>query len=258
MSEQGSDCGESKEKRLGGTNGDCWEGMEHFTHLLRSETGMEVLGLTSGRHAEAAANTLGEDVPTGGKVLALVGNAGPAMWECFAEEMADALSASEKLPNPMDRWTKAKLTALSERLRVPVFFPFGGPPWHPFIGWAMASDRLHQSPLGLSIHPTFGLWHAYRGAFLVPSENPEERPAQEKKAAAPCESCVDQPCLNACPVEAFKPTGYDYAACKDYVRAEGTACGTNGCAARKACPIGREFLYTAPQIRFHMGAFARP
>ena len=44
-------------------------------------------------------------------------------------------------------------------------FPFGGPPWLPFQRWAMKADCVTASPLGILIHPDFGLWHAYRGAL---------------------------------------------------------------------------------------------
>ena len=43
------------------------------------------------------------------------------------------------------------------------------PPW-PFLTWARRGGAGHVSPLGLNIHPTYGLWHAYRAALLFPVE----------------------------------------------------------------------------------------
>ena len=44
-------------------------------------------------------------------------------------------------------------------------YPFGGPPLLPFQRWAARAEPISPSPLGLFIHPRFGLWHSYRGAL---------------------------------------------------------------------------------------------
>ena len=38
-------------------------------------------------------------------------------------------------------------------------------PWQPFQQWAMRAEGLKASPLGVLIHPDYGLWHGYRGAI---------------------------------------------------------------------------------------------
>jgi hypothetical protein len=59
-------------------------------------------------------------------------------------------------------------------------------------------------------------------------------------------------------VHAFRDGSFDIDACVSHVLgAAGTDCRHDGCLARRACPVGREFRYAAPQTRFHMSAFLR-
>jgi epoxyqueuosine reductase QueG len=131
-------------------------------------------------------------------------------------------------------------------------YPFGDKIW-PFQRWAARAEGLHASPLGLLIHPEYGLWHAYRAAlfFAEALDLPVVRPA-----ANPCETCA-RPCLSACPAGAFTPAGYELAACASHLASDAALCRTGGCHARDACPVGRNWRYPEAQIRFHMAAFAR-
>ena len=109
------------------------------------------------------------------------------------------------------------------------------------------------SPLGLNIHPTYGLWHAYRAALLFPVAFDLPTPSA---GAHPCESCAGRPCLSACPVSAFDGKSYDVPACfKHIATPDGTPCMTQGCLARHACPVGQGFAYASAQAEFHMRAF---
>jgi hypothetical protein len=56
-------------------------------------------------------------------------------------------------------------------------------------------------------------------------------------------------------------SGYDVAVCADHLRGDDSGnCMTLSCAARRACPVGRDYMYDPAQSRFHMVAFlsARP
>jgi hypothetical protein len=143
--------------------------------------------------------------------------------------------------------------ALARDLGGAGLFPFGGPPWLPFQRWAQRAEPVFASPLGLLIHPEWGLWHSFRGAIALPGRlDLPEPPA----AAHPCESCVGRPCLTACPVGAFRPGGYDVAACAAHIAAPaGADCMDQGCAARRACPVGAGHRYEAEAAGFHMRAF---
>ena len=177
------------------------------------------------------------------KFVILIGNAGPAMFARFARSGVDTL----------DEWTRAVVEPLAIDLDAKAVFPFDVP-HQPFLSWARRGGAGHVSPLGLNIHPTYGLWHAYRAALLFPVEFDLPRAST---GAHPCESCALKPCLSACPVSAFDGKTYDVDGCGVHVNAGPNDCMDGGCLARRACPIGVQYQYAKPQAQFHMQAFAR-
>jgi hypothetical protein len=142
---------------------------------------------------------------------------------------------------------------LAEAWGARALFPFGGLPHLPFVAWAKRAEPVAESPLGILIHPDYGLWHAYRGALAF-AEALALPPRAERPR--PCDTCADQPCLSACPVDAFTAEGYDVSACADHLAAPaGADCMAEACRARRACPIGRDTIYVPEQARFHMTHF---
>ena len=82
---------------------------------------------------------------------------------------------------------------------------------------------------------------------------------QARTQAAPdlCLSCDGQPCLSACPVDAFTPQAYDVDRCAAHLHVSaGADCMGAGCLARRACPVGTEYRYRPSHAGFHMAAFA--
>ena len=181
--------------------------------------------------------------------LILIGNIGSGLWSAFP----GSLEAADGAPDPLNRWTQRVIGGIARELGAEPLFPFGVPPYLPFQRWAMRAEAVAPSPLGILIHPDYGLWHAYRAALAF-----AERlalPARVERAL-PCDSCPDRPCLSACPVGAFSGRGYDVQACIGHIgRPAGAACMGDGCLARRACPVGRAYGYGAAQARFHMAAF---
>jgi NAD-dependent dihydropyrimidine dehydrogenase PreA subunit len=187
----------------------------------------------------------GPDRPT--RTLVLVGNAGPRMWQRFAAER-------DPRRDRLDDWSYEVIGGLARLFRARALFPFERPPL-PFLRWAGRAEGLQPSPLGLSIHPVYGLWHGYRGALALAERIgiPPVEPAPH-----PCERCADKPCLEACPVGAFTGEGYDVPACARHLAGAGRDdCVAFGCRARRACPVGRDFIYAPDQARFHMTHFLR-
>ena len=193
--------------------------------------------------------------------ICLVGHAGGDFWPVFEAWRARHRDAAD----PLDSWSKAVIAPLAKAAGGEAVFP-SDKPWHPFQAWAMAAEGLKPSPLGLLIHPVYGLWHGYRGALLFGAEAlarlgpPDLMPAGDAGAEAsdhPCDSCADKPCLSACPVKAFDADGFDVSSCRAYLKTDAgrNGCMTSGCLARDACPVGRMHRYSAAQIRFHMAAF---
>jgi hypothetical protein len=181
--------------------------------------------------------------------LILIGNVRSSLWPAFSS----AVEAGDGAPDPLNRWTQRVIGGIAREVGAEPLFPFGGPPYLPFQRWAMRAEAVAPSPLGILIHPDYGLWHAYRGALAF-----AERltlPARVDRPR-PCDSCPDRPCLSACPVGAFSERGYDVPACVGHIGSPaGAACMGGGCLARRACPVGTAHGYGAPQARFHMIAF---
>ena len=183
------------------------------------------------------------------ETVVLVGNAGKAMWSAFRRDVPD-LGGKD----PLDTWVDAHLERTAAVLGAEIVFATRKP-WPPIQRWAMKAGGVHRSPVGILIHPEFGLWHVYRGALLfarklvLPST---------QTADSPCDSCAAKPCLRACPAEAFKPDRFDMHACVSHVESpKGKACATGGCLARRACPVGRAHAYVPEEGAFHMAAVVR-
>jgi hypothetical protein len=180
------------------------------------------------------------------RTVLVIGNVGGGMWPAFRrEETAGS--------DPLDRWTRARLQPIADRLGATFVHP-SDRPFQPFQRWAQRADDVWPSPIGLLVHRSFGLWHAYRGAFLFADDVSGIPPVGV--TTSPCLTCRDQPCLTTCPVDAFTPGGYDSMACARHVRSgRDPACLSDGCAARCACPVGVDDRYEPDQMRFHMQAF---
>jgi hypothetical protein len=186
-------------------------------------------------------------VPNDARFVILIGNAGPDMFRRFARER-------DPDKDLMDEWTKTTVDLLAHDLDAKAVYPFDQPAL-PFLTWARRGRAGHVSPLGLNIHSTYGLWHAFRAALLFPFEFDLPPFPQGPR---PCDTCADKPCLTACPVRAFDGTRYNVGTCAEFLKTEtGAACMDDGCQARRACPIGKPYEYGPAQMQFHMRAFLK-
>jgi ferredoxin len=184
------------------------------------------------------------------RAVVLVGQAGAALWPHFREWRARQQSSLE---NPLDSWCREIIGDVAQRHGARAVSP-SDRPYLPFQQWAMRAEKLRASPLGILMHPQFGLWHAYRGALLFDVE------LKFGKSADPihlCDGCETKPCLRACPVQAHSEAGFDHVACLAHVRSPKGRCMEGGCFDRNACPFGVAYRYPAEVQEFHMSAFAR-
>jgi hypothetical protein len=111
-------------------------------------------------------------------------------------------------PDPIDRWSRRVIGHMACDLGARALFPFGGPPWHPFIAWALRPGRAWESPVGFLVHDQGGAsWSPIRGALALNQTGSTCRTTQ----MPPCAECP-APCLTACPVGALSRNGYDAAA----------------------------------------------
>ena len=235
---------------------------------LRSH-GLFVRGVTQLNDEEIEHYGMNPDKPG----LALIGNVGSSYWEQFSQ----SAEFNDGAAHPLDRWSRRVAELIAQRLSLRALYPFEGPPYYPFQQWAQRAEGLAQSPVGVMIHPQFGLWHSYRFALLgvgleietgeietAPIETAEiaatstvESPL-ESPPASPCLDCAGKPCLHTCPVAAFDANGYAVERCSDYLQQTPQAeCHQQGCLARYACPVAPELRYVAAQGRFHLRAFVQ-
>lgn len=186
-----------------------------------------------------------DDTPNGTKTLLLLGPHEPGFWPNFTTSSEYLDGAAD----PLDRWSKRVVTPWAVAHNATPFFPSDGPPYAPFVQWALRSGRAWASPVGPLVHDLAGLFVSFRAAVAMPLHI--DLP---KTGAPPCETCA-KPCLSACPVNAM--TGdYDVAACKTYLNsAAGNICMETGCLVRSACPAGQHYGRLAEQSAFHMAAF---
>ncbi len=204
------------------------------------------------------------DIPPGveavklGMAALLIGNHGRAMWDACSHD----IEFRDGLPDPMDRWTRRIVGDALGDLPHPALalFPFGAELW-PFQRFARRAMGIEPSPLGLLIHPQYGLWHALRAAIVFPDIELKGAPAH--KVIHACDECREKPCLSTCPVNAFTTAGFAVAGCRSWLDGLPSSqsdsrkpdCMAEGCAARNACPVGRQWRYDEAQLRFHMAAF---
>ena len=187
-----------------------------------------------------------DKVPTGISTLVMLGPLEPGFWAMFTKT-SEFQDGNE---DPLDLWSERVIEDLANSLNAKAVFPFGGPPYQPFIRWAHRSGRAHQSPVGLLVHDQAGLMISYRGALGIEAklDLPENPPR-------PCLTCDEKPCVMACPANAFGNGFYDVPSCKADLDNPENDCMSKGCAVRRVCPVSQHYGRTFEQSAFHMEAF---
>jgi hypothetical protein len=183
----------------------------------------------------------------GYRTVVLAGHAGSSFWPQFAR-----FKNSHGGDDPLDAWSRSVGQAIAAEIGCAALYPFERP-WWPFQNWIARAEGLRPSPLGILIHPEYGLWHGYRVAFAFRQAIAIPAPQNHRHA---CDSCVAKPCIRACPAAAITERGFRRSACREHLAgAAGKAgCMRQGCISRNACPVGAEYRYDADQLRFHMDA----
>lgn len=185
------------------------------------------------------------------RALTLVGSLSDELFTPFRESP----EAEDDRPDPLDRYTRRVLGGIARKLGHGIVFPFEGPPYFPFQRWALRTGGFSPSPMGVLAHHAFGPWIGLRAALL----SPEPVAAPDAAEPGPCGSCLEKPCISACPAgaltDALPPASYDVPRCLAHLRAVPDAACRRGCLARRACPFGRDHAQSAEVAALHMAAF---
>lgn len=191
-----------------------------------------------------------DKVPGDTKTLIMLGPKEPGFWTYIIKQD----EFKDGLPNPLDRWSKRVIDTIGEETKGEPAYPFGGPPYHPFMTWALKTGRSWHSPIKFLVHDTSGLLVSYRGVlgysefFHLPPPPPQ----------SPCVTCIDKPCITACPVDVLTPEIYDADGCRKYIgSSEGHECLRLGCNVRRICPISATYQRDIRQSEFHQIAFLK-
>lgn len=179
------------------------------------------------------------------KSLLLIGNSGTALWQKMP---ANYLQRENAVDEYTEDTLKQILPTVFPDAHWQILFPAADGGKVPNLqklgslaGWH------HPSPLGNGINQQCGLWFAYRAVVGI---DLSLTPSKPLAGDSPCLSCVDTPCIDACPASALAVRQVpDMAACVKYRSEPKSACAQT-CLARLACPVATDRRYSDDQISY--------
>ncbi|MFC1567623.1 hypothetical protein ACFL3K_00270, partial [Pseudomonadota bacterium] len=77
-------------------------------------------------------------------------------------------------------------------------------------------------------------------------------PTPPLTAPSPCDSCMEKPCIPACPADALTGSDASLQPCIDY-RLTGDSRCKDRCFSRMACPVAVEHKHSMQQLNYHYG-----
>jgi hypothetical protein len=182
-------------------------------------------------------------VPDEWRSLVLTGQAGTTLWDGHVRQNLDRSDPFDDTSIELiDSWFAEHHSDADWSVVYPTDAPLPLGQLAQRVGWG------EPSPLGLTIHPEFGLWMSHRVAFVTTLDLPATIPTS---VVSPCVTCRGRPCETACPVSAVSLTGgFDVQTCAEHRAEEESACAFQ-CLARDACPVGAEHRYGDAQMHHH-------
>lgn len=219
-----------------------------FTPLTAAGLNLQAVFHRAALPAELAAAMAALTSGLGWRQLILIGHGGRRLWQAVQEAAGEGGLDPD---HPIDhftrhavaRWFAAACPGCDSALLYPGEAPVGLQALGRLAGWH------HPSPFMLGVRPGWGSWYAYRAVLLADSDFTATPPLPE---AAPCTSCVERPCISACPAGAMAGGRFTLARCVAFRRRPDSPC-RHTCLARLACPVGTEHRYGADQLRHTYG-----
>ena len=188
------------------------------------------------------------------KSIVVIANGGGTLWAALKRHTERNPGWMDR-EHPLDDFTRTIVenevapVARAAGARCTLVFPFmAGKATLNFIELGKAAGLAGPSILGVVVHPKFGPWIAFRAAILIDQE--VDAPG-EARGFDPCPSCVERPCIAACPTTAVAfPAGWDVPRCLAY-RIESEPDCTPRCHSRVACVLGPEHRYPEDELAYH-------
>lgn len=171
--------------------------------------------------------------------LILIGHGGRALWEQVkAAGLVSAHPIDEFTTATVETWFASQLSGVLHGLVYPGDGPVGLQALGRLAGWH------HESPFRVGVNAAWGSWFAYRAVVLADTDLPGTAPMP---GASPCVSCLEQPCVTACPAGALDAPEFSLQKCIAYRRQPDSRCRIT-CVARTSCPVRPEHRYDDAQI----------
>lgn len=179
------------------------------------------------------------------KNLVLIGHAGTDFWKSFSK-------ANIQTTNPVDDFSIETTQGFIANYLNDTSYEWLYPSSDyiiPLQRLARLANWSQQSPLGLDISPTYGLWFAHRACFLT---NADLEAYIEEAKASPCDSCKTKDCMQVCPASAVSEAKFSIETCVGHRVQNNSSCA-NTCLSRRACPYFPEHQYSEEQMNYHYG-----
>ncbi|HYL58125.1 MAG TPA: hypothetical protein VEU51_04595 [Candidatus Acidoferrales bacterium] len=218
--------------------------------------GLNLLAATPVARYDAAVKEISHAraIDPAAKSIVVVANGGAAMWRALKDHAARN-PGWWKRENPLDDFTRQVV----ERDLVPAARDGGArcTPVYPFMSGARTLNFIElgkiaglagPSILGVTVHPIYGPWIAFRAALLLDEEIDSPGDAA---GFDPCPTCTARTCIPACPVGAMSiDTGWDIPKCLTH-RVEVEPDCAPRCHARAGCVLGPEHRYPDDELAYH-------
>ena len=175
-------------------------------------------------------------------------NGGTALWDVFLEDLRQNPQHLRNHTHPLDDFVKRQIQKFDPN-------PTDNRRWihcaaqtDTFIDFRPLAEQAGlgtASPLGLLIHPQYGLWLSLRAVLLTTERVPFTSVLQD----SPCTSCTRKPCIAACPAQAVHPQKWSIHKCLQYHK-DSHDCH-DLCHSRLRCPVGKTHQHTTLQHLYH-------
>lgn len=181
--------------------------------------------------------------------LIMFGHGGTRMWESVQQsEFTD--SEFSDTDHPIDAFSietvKQYFADACSGANVEILYPHSSR-IVPLQQLGTLAGWHNTSPFRIGINAEWGTWFAYRAVVLADTEF---EPTPRMDAPSPCDSCVDKPCITACPADALSGNDGSLQPCIDYRLKRDSQC-KDRCFSRLACPVAAGHRYSMEQLNYH-------